>query len=595
MDTNIELPGAEPTERKDVLALLEECKEVVKEQALRYHSNAELNERMCNGDQFIEIGEGYEIGPSEWGEDVPKISRNLLRNLRLTWSSRILEDRPFVQFFPGEPGVDQLKVKVAEKAIEYVKQQNDYDDLCFKAAELVQPHSCVGWKVIWDPLKGPRSKSNDTKGEPMGDIGWHIVSIFDFGTDGSEDIEDSKWVYFCKHVDYWDAKAMLNGASINEEPQEDKYNDTWGVQKKGVKVYELWWRPDDYRYPNGLYAVIVGQHVIECRDFPYEHGELPLGVWKCGARRGSPYGSTHVDDAVPIQRLINECVAALAKQARLINGIKLLAPQAILDAWGHGHQRIPTPGKEATDATKYLEPPNRVAVLTDTLDDAIDAIYNVFGLNEMLTGADNLKSGTAAKSIAYINKLDSMKMSGAARNFAKMILRVVRQTLRLMQQYVVEPRLMAIAGTNNNLPIQQFVGAEIAGVDIIVQPGSSVESMRASIANDANTQMQQSGPTPDLMSQSETGLKDSAYTKSQQEMVMAQVQAALGGQPQQATPDVDPNVAVSTITMLLNTVGPQDQMVLMQLLDQYKSAMANQQQQNSADNLAIKTAGGMKK
>jgi hypothetical protein len=590
MSDNVELPAAKLSERQDVIELLEECKTCVKETALRYHATAELNERMCNGDQFIEIGEGYEVGPAEWGADVPKISRNLLRNLRLTWSSRILEDRPFVQFYPAEAGVDQIKVQVAEKVIEYVKQQNDYDDLCFRAAELVQPHSCVGWKTIWDPLKGPR----DDQGNPMGDVTWHIVSLFDYGTDGSEDIEDSKWVYFCKHIDKWDAKALLAASGITDEPEMNPYYDIWGVKKEGVKVYELWWRPDDYRYPQGIYSVIVGDHVVECRDFPYEHGELPIAIWKCGARRNSPYGSTHVDDAVPIQRLINECVAALAKQTRLISTIKLLATTDIIAKWEHGHQKIPVTDIESAQYTRYLEPPNRVQVLVDTMEDAIDALYNVFGLNEMLTGADNLKSGTAAKSIAYINKLDSMKMSGAARNFAKMIMRVVRQTLKLMQQYVVAPRLMKIAGTSNQLITDLFVGADIAGVDIVVQPGSSIETMRASIADNANQTMQKTGPTPELQAQSETGLKDSAYTQSQKEIVFAQIQAALKGQPEQSSPDVDANIAVSLITEMLNAVGPAQQPVLMQLMQQYKQSLTQQNNANSADNLAIKTAGGMK-
>lgn len=593
VDVNYELPAADETERTDVLALLEECRKKHEEHALRYHATAELNERMCNGDQFIAIDEDFELGPADWDSDVPKISRNLLRNLRLTWSSRILEDRPNVQFFPAQPGVDQLSADVAKKCWEYLCQQNDFDDMCFRAAELVQPHSAVGIKVYWDPLKGPRSKANGNK--PLGDVAWQIVSIFDYATDGAEDIEDSKYVYFCRYVDKWDAKRLLRIAELpDEEIDEEEYVDVWGIQQRGVKLYELWYRPDESRFPNGLYAVLVGDKVVEARDFPYEHGELPLAIWKCGARRNSPYGSTHVDDAVPIQRLINECVAALSKQARLIASIKLLAPSSVIAKWEYGHQRIPCDDQVGLQWTKYLEPPARTEVLVGTLEDAIQSLYAVFGLNEMLTGAENLKSGTAAKSIAYINKLDSMKMAGAARHLAKTILRIVRQSMRLMQQFVIAPRMLQIVGQGNELPIEAFTGAEIAGVDVIVQPGSAIESMRASIANNANTQMQQTGPTPQLQSQAQTGLKDTAYTESQKQLVFQQIQGVLQGQPIQANPEIDAQIAIDTILSLMNGVNPRAQQVLMQLQQAYQGNVQQQMQKESSDDLAIQTAGGMK-
>ena len=596
--TDVDLPistddGTKEVDRKSVLSLLEECKAVVAEYAGRYLTTAEYNERMCNGDQFIEINDSFEIAETASNAGVPKLSRNLLRNLRLTWSSRILEDRPNVQFWPTGVGADQIKAQVAEKVWEHLQQVNDFDDMCFKAAELVQPHSCVGIKPVWDPLWGPP----DDQGNPTGNVRWQICSIFDYGTDGAEDIEDAKWVYFVKFVDEWDARQLLDAAGITEPPGPEDYHDVWGIKKSGVKLYELWVRPDDYRFPNGLYAVVVGNHVVEARDFPYEHGELPLAVWKCGARRNSPYGSTHVDDATPIQKLINECVSALGTQARLISSIKLIAHQDIISKWEHGHQRIPVNDAQSAQYARYLEPPDRVKVLVSTLEDAIQALFTVFGLNEMLTGAENIKSGTAAKSIAYINKLDSMKMAGAARNLAKAIARIVRQSLKLTQQYVQAPRLLEVMGGNSMLPVEMFIGADIAGVDVLVQPASGVEGMRASMVQNANEQMATSGPTPQLQAQATTGIKDSAYNQSQRELVFTQIQSVLQGAEQpQPLPDVDSNVAIDTIITVLSDVKPDQAMPLIQLLQAYKGAGQGQMKKEAADDLAIETANqGAKK
>lgn len=597
--TDVDLPTAateqdKEIERKTVLELLEECKKTVEEYAVRYLTTAEYNERMCNGDQFIEVNDSYEINSSAVDSNAPKLSRNLLRNLRLTWSSRILEDRPNVQFWPTGVGADQIKAEVAGKVWEHLCQVNDFDDMCFQAAELVQPHSAVGIKPVWDPLWGPRDPET---GKTLGNVRWQICSIFDYGTDGSEDIEDSKWVYFGKWVDEWDARKLLDAASIDDPPSPDSYTDVWGVKKSGVKLYELWIRPDDYRFPDGLYAVIVGNHVVEARSFPYKHGELPLVVWKCGARRNSPYGSTHVDDATPIQKLINECVTALGSQAKLINSVKLLAHQDIISKWQHGHQRIPVNDATMSQYAKYLEPPDRVKVLVTTLDDSVEALFAVFGLNEMLTGAGNIKSGTAAKSIAYINKLDSMKMAGAARSLAKAIKRLVKQSIALTQQYVKAPRLLEIVGGQSMMPLEMFVGADVAGVDVIVQPASGVETLRASMAENANTQMQgPGGPTPALQAQSQTGIKGSAYNQSQQELVYTQIQSVMSGQEQPSPlPDVDANIAIDTIITILSDVDAQQAGPLIQLLQAYKGAGQKQMSADSADDLAIETASGGKK
>jgi hypothetical protein len=594
LKTDVDLPTAGDPEKefdkKSVISLLEDCIKTRDEHAARYLAVAEFNERMCNGDQFIELNDDYEIASTPWNTGVAKLSRNLLRNLRLTWSSRILEDRPNVQFWPTGPGADQIKAKVAERVWEQLCQVNDFDDLCFKAAELVQPHSCVGIKTVWDPLWGPPGPD----GQPTGNVRFHLVSIFDYGTDGSEDIEDSKWVFFSRFVDEWDAKTLLDVAGIDEAPSIDKYKDHWGTEKQGAKLYELWVRPNHYLFPNGLYAVVLGNHVIEARDFPYMHGELPVAVWKCGARRNSPYGSTHVDDATPIQTLINECVSALGTQARMISSIKLIAHANIVNAWEHGHQKIPVNDASMAQYARYMEPPDRVRVLVSTLDDQIEALFTVFGLNELLTGAENMKSGTAAKSIAYINKLDSMKMAGAARNLAKAILRVVKQSIKLVQQYVQDERLLQIAGSKDELPVHMFRGADIAGVDVIVQPASAVENLRASIAETANQNMQKMGPNPQLQATATTGLKDSAYTQSQQELVYAQIQQVLQGQEPQPTPDIDPQVAVDTIITVLSDIQPEQAVPLLMLLQQYKGSAAGQMQKDQADDLAIQTANGGK-
>lgn len=589
-----------PMPETTVKDLIASCLKSVKDYGLKYFAQAEYNERMISGDQCLMLSASYEVMDDDTMPDyAPRNIRNLLRNLSLTWSARILEDRPNIACYPAEPGSDQRKAEVATKVLEYCRQNQDFDDLCFRLAEMVQPHSCVGIKPVWDPLTGPRSQGipvfdelglpvldpqtgmqqMERVGEPLGDVSWEAVPIFDYGTDGAEDIADAKWVYFVKHLDRYDALHLLRAAGYHDdEPSLEEYTDTWGNARTGVPVVELWWRPDS-RFPKGLYAVQVGNHVIQAIDFPYMHGELPIAVWKCGHRRASPYGSTHVDDAVYIQKTINEIVSAMARQARQVRDIKLLGHSAVLQKLEAGNQLVPVDDVNISNAVRYLEPPDRAKVLVSSLEDNVNALYSVYGLNEMLTGAENVKSGTAAKSIAYLNKLDSMKMSGAARSLGKAILRVMRQTLKLYQQYATAPRIAHIAGSNNLFDALLFSKADIAGVDVRLEAASGYEGYRATVAQAAQEQMMQGGPTPELMAQQRTGLKQTAYDKAQREVVQAQIQALLRGEPQQADTSIDANIAVDELTQIMSQfVGSQFMQPLQQLLQSYQQAGASQQQ-----------------
>lgn len=161
---DIQLPYSESPEGEDndlgsVSELIEYCIKDHTERALKHLAQAEYNERMVNGEVGISLSPDFQIVPDDaWPDFVPKSSRNLLRNLSLTWSARILEDRPNVACFPNEPGADQRKAEVASKVLESTKQNQDFDDLCFNAAQLVQVHTCVGFKTVWDPLAGPVSQ-----------------------------------------------------------------------------------------------------------------------------------------------------------------------------------------------------------------------------------------------------------------------------------------------------------------------------------------------------------------------------------------------------------------------------------------------------
>jgi hypothetical protein len=241
----------------------------------------------------------------------------------------------------------------------------------------------------------------------------------------------------------------------------------------------------------------------------------------------------------------------------------------------NGHQLIPIADPEAAKVAHYLEPPPRSEVLVQTLDDSIQALYAIYGLNEILTGAENAKSGTSAKSIAYLNKLDSMKMSGASRSLGKMILRICRQTLKLYQQYVKAPRLMQIAG--EGMPtIEEFIGAELEGIDVILEPASGLSQLRGEVAGSAQAQIDAGNPNPALGETVKTGIQDTAFAKASRDVVRAQVEAALNGEPQQMDNEIDAQLAVQEIMAYMPQIQGHPNQGQVQMLLQGYQQKANQ-------------------
>jgi hypothetical protein len=579
----------------DISDLISECKKSWNTLAKPYLARAEFNERTMHGDQWVDIDQDFEVHDTAWPSWSTKSTRNLLKNLILTYASKLTEDRPFVRASPTTPTGDIRKAEIATAILKYYQIASEWDDKSFQAAVHAQTHGSIGFKVVWDPLAGVWDEGKpvvdeltgvqavDETGAPMlqgsgwsGSLRIDVVSIFEFGTDGSQDVDRSNYVWFSRHADIYEAKALMRAAGYNEQEVEglssEEYTDIWGDKKEGIPLTELWYKPG-FRFPDGLFAVQVGEYVVALEDFPYDHGQLPIAIAKIGDRRGSPFGSSHVNDAAPIQRSINKNVTALDRQSEMIAKVYLMAHGSVIEAIQEGsadHGMIPMNSPEWSQYTRYLEPPNRISVLVSSLEDNTNALFAVFGLNELLTGAESMKSGTAAKSIAFLNKLDSMKMAGASRSFNSAIRRVWGMAMKLCQQYMPEEIFVEMTGADGS-EIEIFRSQDFDGLDVFLENTSGFDYFSATGQENAQANMQMMGPTPDLMDRANTGLKQGRYQNADKKVVRAMVNAAVSGQPVELDQNVDPNTAIEELTIAYSeNSGTQAAMAIQSLIQQYK-------------------------
>ena len=199
-------------------------------------------------------------------------------------------------------------------------------------------------------------------------------------------------------------------------------------------------------------------------------------------------------------------------------------------------------------------------------------LYDVAGLNEMLTGAESAKSGTSAKQVAFISELDNMKHAGTARHVEKFLEQLWGLTLHLTRKYYVFPRLLRIVGPSNEVSAIYFSGADIDGVDVRLEPRSGVERYSATKGENAIQRNQLGLENPESVAErSITGLQSTGQEAELKEQILDQARQAASGQQTRPLTNVNPAYASQVLTQLIDAMGEQAQPQQVQMLTQLKA------------------------
>tara|TARA_R110000751_G_scaffold20073_1_gene59223 strand:- start:7284 stop:9122 length:1839 start_codon:yes stop_codon:yes gene_type:complete len=550
----------------------------------RFLVKADRNERYVNGDQYMDINRLTGVLQDvPWQDFVPKVTVNYLRNLVLTWTSRLLRNRPSVSAYPHNGEIaDAQSASAAATIIEFFEHEVDIDELMFDVVSRACAHGCGGVKLVYDPDADA--------------VVWDPVTIFDYVMDPKEKSEDAGWIVFEKFIDENEANMLLKEAGIQDRATTVEYYVGINEYRQGVKVRELWYRPDP-RVPEGLYALEVSGHVTETMEYPYiftrleSPGDtqrvsfLPLAMFVVDPRRGTCWGDTWVNDAVPTQRQINEVESTLTKLRRDTAGAKLIAPGAIANAIDTGNQILKIDDPMQAQMVRYMEPPRINNLLFSDRDVLTKRLYDLAGLNELMVGAEAAKSGQSAKTIAYLSELDAMKQAGTARSIERFLLEAWRKTLLLVRNYYTEPRMLSIVGENNVLAQTSFIGSDIDGVGLRLEPREGTARYTAS-------------KEQEIIEHSQLGIRDQSEARSmvvdgststpedqRQDGAMSEVvQTVLRGADPYVDETVDPIFAVDFLTQAIavqQSVGARESILiilaeLLAVYEQFKNEMEAQ-------------------
>lgn len=449
---------------------------------------------------------------------------NKIRNARNFVVSTLTEDKISVKAFPFHPSAyDKKAAEKANQVIDYINKTQKIEQKTLDVVKWGLDHSVAGAYLGYDFSKEA--------------IEVYPLTIFDFVLDpDASDHTDAKWVIIHKFVDVEEARAMIGDEDNQTVFTLSRYeNKSDGSEGMGVCVMELWHLPD-YKLPDGLYCRMVGDKIESSGPYPYvfkgltadrDSMELPIVIFTPEKTREEWYGYTPTDDATEAQIDYNNTLSRINSIADSIGRVQALASSNVYKSlMEEDAQLILGTDEDFFTWLPTKELPNSLKELLVIFE---EEIYSAYGVSkEFIQGSYNASS--SGKKLAYSASIDSKKQSVMRSNLETFIVDLYRKCLKLVQKFYIDEKLVPVFDEDNQVSFLAFQGADIQGVDVVLETVSDVALGRSAISEQAPQLAQQGIIQKEQIPQViNSGLVES-LDKDFEELVLQEIEAVERGE-----------------------------------------------------------------
>jgi hypothetical protein len=274
-----------------------------------------------------------------------------------------------------------------------------------------------------------------------------------------------------ENINYLAQYDVVNSGLITNNDQEKK-------NKNMAMVRELWINPCP-EYPNGL-KVTTTRH--EFLDIDENAGKHPYDIFGDIPIPGSVKYEAFIKDMLPVQREINIIRTMFATHAKKMgNSIWLLPMGSNVDEDSINNDEAAIIEYNASSNGK----PERVG--PNDIPSFFDRILEYAGKDiDDMSGAREISQGRlpagldTASGLALMVEQENEKLAVSSQNYEQGMKKVLQRVLMLMKKHYTEERLGRILGSDNEVELIAFTGADLSGgEDINIVQGSSLPEMRS--------------------------------------------------------------------------------------------------------------------
>jgi hypothetical protein len=253
-----------------------------------------------------------------------------------------------------------------------------------------------------------------------------------------------------------------------------------GQNKNMVYVKETWIKPCG-KFPQGKMVVWCDTQIIyESEAWPYQHGHYPFVKIDHVPIPGRFYGSSVIDDVIPIQKEFNKTRSQLIESKNRMSMPQLISPKGSVDP-----KKITSepgliieyqPGFQPPQPLTLQSPPGYVIQELDRLQQDIDDLSGQYEITKGRTppGVE------AASAIAYLQEENDTRMYHTVASIEEAVQEIGFQVLNLVQEFWDEERMVSVVSQNSAYEAQVFKGSNLKGnVDLRVETQSMAPRSRA--------------------------------------------------------------------------------------------------------------------
>jgi hypothetical protein len=249
-------------------------------------------------------------------------------------------------------------------------------------------------------------------------------------------------------------------------------------------VYRLQHDPvvtDDVSFPEGLYAVMVDDQLLEAGPLPVADDKgrpvKSVVIRQYDAQPGTAFGKPPADDLVPLQEDRNTVQSLImmilmhdaAPRTFIPLGVSL--ESEITGIPGEHIYYRPGPGGEKPTTEFGINPPEGLYKQLELIDQKFDEISK---LNAVLQGATPEGGDKTLGEIQILQERGMAAFKGPLDQQVKAERQLVRLLLWIARDSAWSPRFRQVMGESGEWELQQFVGAELGGsIDVLVETTSA--------------------------------------------------------------------------------------------------------------------------